>query len=38
MELTSRVVVMSAKPMPMALPCVSGVRSRTKMRRIIGLA
>ena len=35
---TVRRVVAAASPMPMALPCDSGVRPRTKIRQMNGLA
>ena len=36
MAWTSRVVVKSARPMPVALPCVRSVRPRTKISRMAG--
>ena len=34
----NRLVVASAMPIPMALPCVSGVRPLTKIRQMNGLS
>ena len=34
----NRLVVASAMPIPMALPCVSGVRPPTKIRQMNGLS